>query len=300
MKDLVSIIITTKNEENNIDNCLKSIKAQTYKNIEIIVVDNGSSDRTKEIALKYTENIFDRGPERSAQRNLGMIEKSSGKYVMYVDADMLLSPHLIESCLEEVSGNDLAALWIPEIVLGKTYFSKVRRFERGFYNGTCIDGARFFLKNAFISAGGFDENMSGPEDWDLDKKIRNTGKIGLLAGKAVNCSENPELTGFLKKRGGDPARYGNVIFHNESEFSLKKYLSKKEYYSKSFGPYINKWGKNDPDIKKQFGLLYRYIIVFTEDGKWINLLSHPLLAFGMYFLRFLVGLTFLVKKHDPK
>jgi len=57
---LVSIVITTKNEEKNIENCLKSIVNQTYKNIEIIVVDNNSSDSTKEISLKYTDKVFDK------------------------------------------------------------------------------------------------------------------------------------------------------------------------------------------------------------------------------------------------
>ena len=299
MDDLVSVTITTKNEKSNIETCLRSVMAQTYKNIEVIVVDNGSSDGTKELALNYTGNVYDKGPERSAQRNYGMIEKSRGKYVMYVDADMLLSPHLIESCLNEIKSKGLSALHIPEIVLGKTYFSKVRRFERVFYNGTCIDGARFFLKKAFVSAGGFDENMSGPEDWDLDKKIKKTGLIGLLEtiyNKNEAAERQWELSGFLLDRGVSYLSCGDVIFHNESEFDLKKYLSKKGYYTKSFKPYITKWGKSDPDIKKQFGFLYRYITVFVEKGKWTNLIRHPLLTFGMYFLRILVGLTFLFKK----
>jgi len=50
---LVSVIITTKNSSSTLINCLESIKKQTYKNIEIILVDNNSIDRTKEIASKY-------------------------------------------------------------------------------------------------------------------------------------------------------------------------------------------------------------------------------------------------------
>ena len=57
-KTLVSIIITTRNEESNIRYCLLSIKAQTYRNIEIIVVDNDSDDRTKEISGKFTIRDF--------------------------------------------------------------------------------------------------------------------------------------------------------------------------------------------------------------------------------------------------
>jgi glycosyltransferase involved in cell wall biosynthesis len=59
---IVSVIITTKNEEKNIGNCLKSIKEQDYPQnlIEIIVVDNNSTDKTKDIALTYTDQVFDR------------------------------------------------------------------------------------------------------------------------------------------------------------------------------------------------------------------------------------------------
>ncbi len=86
MKDLplVSVIVTTKNEERNIENCLKSIRNQTYKNIEIIVVDNNSDDRTKEIAKKYTAQVFNHGPERSAQRNLGA-ERAESKYKEFAE-----------------------------------------------------------------------------------------------------------------------------------------------------------------------------------------------------------------------
>jgi glycosyltransferase involved in cell wall biosynthesis len=271
MDSLASVVITTKNEEPNIESCLKSIVAQTYKNIEIIVVDNLSADKTKEIAQKYTDKVFDKGPERSAQRNYGMIEKSSGEYVMFVDADMTLSPDLVKDCIAAMNQADCVALYISEIVTGDSFWSQVRRFERSFYDGTVIDGARFFRKDKFIAVGGFDETMSGPEDWDLDKRIKRLGKIGLVP----------------KNRGEA------VIYHNESEFNLKKYLNKKSYYAASFGAYIAKWGKADPDLKRQLGWRYRFFWVFIEKEKWRELLIHPILAVGMYWLRFLVGWNFL-------
>lgn len=60
--------------------------------------------------------------------------------------------------------------------------------------------------------------------------------------------------------------------------------------------YNEKWGKSDPDLKKQFGIYYRFFGIFTEKGKWKKLLLHPFLAMGMYFLRFLVGVKFLTRK----
>lgn len=268
MNPLVSVVITTKNEEKNIENCLKSIIAQNYKEIEIIVVDNYSLDKTKKIALRYTNKVFDKGPERSGQRNFG-VEKSSGEYFLYLDADMILDKDIIRDCINKIEDNpEIIALYVSEIVMGGKFFSKVRRFERSFYDGTVIDCARFIKKSAFQKVAGFDENLTGPEDWDLNKKLRNIGKVELIK---------------------------TPIYHNEAEFNLRKYLSKKGYYAKSFDKYVEKWGMNDLDIKKQLGFYYRFIGVFIERGKWKQVVAHPFLDLGMLFLRGLVGIQFLRK-----
>ena len=75
---------------------------------------------------------------------------------------------------------------------------------------------------------------------------------------------------------------------------VKSFKDKRiKYYTKSFAIYIRKWGKDDLDIKKQFGPGYRYLGVFIENGKWKKLLAHPILVAGMFALRFIVGLTYL-------
>jgi glycosyltransferase involved in cell wall biosynthesis len=291
---LVSVVLTTKNEEKNIETCLVSVKEQTYRPIEIIIVDNNSTDRTKEIAGRYTHHVYNKGPERSAQRNYGMIDAANGLYVMFVDADMILAPQLVESCVQAMQTGKFAALHIPEIILGMSYFSKVRRFERSFYNGTVIDGARFFKKKVFVQVGGFDPSLSGPEDWDIDKKIKQIGSIGLLDMMLQDVSFW-SLKSYIESHGIQTI-YSNVIYHNEADFSLRKYLSKKSYYSNSFHNYIEKWGKNDPDIRRQFGLWYRYFGVFLENGKWKRLFSNPVMCMGMYFLKVCVGVVYLLKK----
>jgi glycosyltransferase involved in cell wall biosynthesis len=297
---LVSVVITTKNEERNIKNCLLSITAQTYKNIEIILVDNFSTDQTYSIAKEYIHQFAQIGPERSSQRNFGMINLSKGEYVLYVDADMILSPLLIQECVIHCMKEEIKALHIPEIILGKSFFSKVRRFERSFYDGTVIDGARFIEKELFCKVGGFDEILfqkGSGEDWDLDKKIKKYELIGMLRSNADNdCQLNPELKRFIEERGVKCAPTYAGIFHNESDFDLIKYLQKKGYYATGFNGYISKWGKEDPDIKKQFGLFYRYIIVFIEYGKWKKIVGNMQLFIGMIFLKILVGIIFLISK----
>lgn len=297
---LVSIVITTRNEEKNIGNCLRSIRAQTWPAIEAIVVDNYSLDATLGISTRLADKLATKGPERSAQRNHGMIDLASGEYVMYIDADMILSPRLVECCVEHIQRTGAAALHVSETVLGTRYFSRVRCFERGFYDGTPIDGARFFHRPTFARIGGFDEALfvkGSGEDWDIDKKIKQVGKIAALpAAAAKSFQRDWEFSPFVAERGV-PFKPDYVgIYHNEAEFELIPYLRKKSYYTQGFDGYIEKWGRDDPDIRCQFGLGYRYWTVFTEKGKWLRLLRRPDLAFGMYFLRVLVGVVFVLNK----
>jgi glycosyltransferase involved in cell wall biosynthesis len=266
----VSVIVTTKNEARHIANCLESIKNQSPGDydIEIIVVDNASTDNTKEIALRYTSNVFNWGPERSAQRNFG-VRKAQGDYILYLDADMIPDKEVISSCVHAVSRDpQIVALYITEVVMGTGYFSRVRRFERSFYDGTPVDGVRFIRRADFLAVGGFDETFSGPEDWDLDNKLSGLGRFGLIR---------------------------TPIYHNEAAFNLYSYLHKKSYYAASFDSYISKWGRRHPRVRRQFSPFYRYVGVFIENGKWRQLIAAPHLATGMYFLRFLVGITFILR-----
>ncbi|OGG12557.1 hypothetical protein A3D77_04415 [Candidatus Gottesmanbacteria bacterium RIFCSPHIGHO2_02_FULL_39_11] len=266
IKNSVSVVITTKNEEKNIGRCLESIKNQTYpeQKIEIIVVDNNSTDKTVEIAKTYTDSVFNKGPERSAQRNFG-IKKAKGNYVMFLDADMSLSPKLIEDCVERISDGIFAGLYIPEIMTGNSFWGKVRNFERSFYNGTVIDCVRFFPKKIWQELGGFDESLIAAEDWDLDRRLAAIGKTTVTA---------------------------SVLFHSERNFSFKKYLKKKAYYAQDILKYIKKWGRDDPIIRKQLGLKYRYFDVFTENGKWKKWIRYPHFMFAVFVLKFLVGANY--------
>ncbi len=274
----VSVIIATKNEEKNIENCLIALCKQSYKDFELIVVDNNSTDKTVEIAKKYTnfvyelnsiENISKVKNFRGAQINFG-VSKSKGDIVFFPDADMIFDINL----LKEVVGrsNEADAFFVPEIVIGKGLLGKIRNFERAFYNNTCIDAIRFIKKDIFILLNGFDtENIEfGPDDWDFTKTIKKSGfRLGITH---------------------------SGLYHNEESMSWKYYLIKKSKYANTFRQYIAKWGKGDNDIQNQFSIFYRYFGVFVENGKWIKLLKNPFLTIGMYCLKFSIGVFYIIKK----
>lgn len=302
-KIVVSVVISTKNEEKSLSNCLESIENQTYRNYEIIVVDNYSSDKTLQIARDITSKVFSKGPERAAQRNYGLLEKSRGEYGMYIDADMILTPTLLEECVNAMQTSSAVALYIPEIVLGNSLFAKVRRFERTFYTGTSIDACRFFRMSTFRSIGGFDELLfqSGSgEDWDLDKRLRILGSCQVLPLNSQKSTlASGELTQFCKVRGVEHLNDFTGVYHDESNDKLITYLKKKSYYAQGFDGYREKWGKSDFDIREQFGVFNRTIGIFLKSPLRKNVIRRLDLYLLLFVLRLATGLfvfSALVKK----
>lgn len=277
-----SVVIATKNEEENIEVCLRSLRNQTLpkKLFEIVLVDCNSSDKTRILAKKFTDKVYNL-PDvaclekvknfRGAQINYG-VRKSGGNIIFFPDSDMTFENDLLEEAAKLVTINKFDALFVPEIVLGKGLFGEIRNFERSFYNGTCIDGIRIVKKTLFTKINGFDEKniQFGLDDWDFTKRAKKmTNKISISTKK---------------------------LYHHEELLDLRRYLDKKSKYTDAVEGYVKKWGKSDADVKKQLGFLYRYFTVFFEDGKWVRLIRNPKLTFGMYILKILIGLRYVMVK----
>lgn len=291
----LSVVIPTKNEEANIGACLDAFVS--FRNeIELIVVDNSSPDRTREIAAAKGAKVLVQGPERCAQRNRGWRE-ATGDYVLFVDADMIVPEATIKEILKVAEGGEDArretedvrigretedrrrslksqvsrpsAFYVPEVRSGAGLRLRARNFERAFYDGTCIDGLRVIRRDWLEKVGGYDENLVACEDWDLDRRLVAAGvKTAMTKGHLI---------------------------HNEAKQDLKKFLKKKAYYSTSVAAYRAKWHE-DAVIRRQFGFGYRFFGVFVEHGKWKRLLRHPILAAVMYAERILVGFTYLLNR----
>ena len=261
----LSVVVPTKNEEANVGACLGSF-APFRGEVEVIVVDNSSPDRTREIAAAAGAAVFVQGPERCAQRNRGWRE-AHGEFVMFVDADMTLPEGTVREIIETCNAGAADALYIPEVRVGGGLRLKARNFERGFYDGTCIDGLRVVRRALLERVGGYDEALVACEDWDLDRR--------------------------LLEAGARTATTRGCLFHNEARQNLRALLRKKAYYSTSVAAYRAKWG-DDAVCRRQFGLGYRFFGVFVERGKWRRLLRHPILAAVMYAERIAVGATYLI------
>ena len=267
---MLSVVIPTKDEESNIGACLGAFRcALSAGDAECVVVDNGSSDATAEIAASLGARVFRQGPERCAQRNRGWRE-SKGEWVLFLDADMVVPPETVAEALGICAGGGAAtAYYIPERRSGRGLRARARDFERGFYDGTCIDGLRLVRRDLLERTGGYDESLVACEDWDLDRRLASAGAV----------------TGVMR---------GHLV-HNEARTGFRRLLAKKAYYAKSVGRYRAKWG-DDAIARRQFGAWYRFFGVFFENGKWRRVLRHPVLFSVMMFERVAVGAVYLAKR----
>ncbi len=249
----VSIIITTKNEGLNIGRLLRSVKIQKYKPLEIVVVDNGSSDNTKEIAKIYTSKIFDFGPERSAQRNYGA-KKSQGNYLLFLDADMELTQGVVRDVVDSAVSQNTKLIILPERTVGVGFVSSIRKFEREMYmNEPDYEVPRFFSKDVFNEFGGYDTNLTGPEDYDLPYRMS------------------------MKYKPGRSHRY---ILHHEEGVSLINLLRKKYYYASKGAGYAT---KHPTLVWVQGNILFRKVYF----KNWKKFIKNPFLGISFIAVRIL-------------
>ncbi len=208
---LVSIVIPTYNSEKTLPLCLGSIKRQTYKNIEVIVVDNYSTDRTVEIAKRYGTRVYLKGPERSAQKNFGAL-KARGEYVYFIDSDFVLHPRVVEECIRLVKQGYDAVIVLNISYPKPSIVAKVRFYERLSYYGSGIyEAARFIQKDLFMKVGGFDTRLYANEDYDLHQRLIRAGAIIARTRYSfeIHIGEPSSLREFIVKS----MYYGSSIKH---------------------------------------------------------------------------------------
>lgn len=204
MSQLVSIIIPTYNEQKVIADCLLSLRNQTYKSVEIIVIDDGSTDKTREIVASLQSSVSGlkldsqnhKGP--GPARNLGAT-KAKGEILVFVDADMTFDKNFIKDLIAPIikskafgtfSKNEMNAnsnnIWSRCWNINKGW--PVDRLIPPDYPDTA-PVYRAILKSEFDKVGGFDATGQYTDDWSLSRKL---GKKSTLAKGALYYHKNPQ------------------------------------------------------------------------------------------------------------
>ena len=198
MNPPVSIIIPAYNEEDYIAQCLKSITAQSYKLLEIIVVDDGSSDKTIEVVKKFKVKVLKqnhKGP--GSARNFGA-SHAKGEILVFVDSDMtfdknfvtdLISPILKGETIGTFSKNEMNAnsknVWSACWNINRNW-PRDRLIPLDYPNISPV--FRAILKTKFNGVGGFSTTGEYTDDWSLSRKL---GIKSTLAKGAIYYHKNP-------------------------------------------------------------------------------------------------------------
>ena len=179
MNELISVIVPVFRTERYIERCLKSILAQTYPDIEIIVVDDGTDDRAGEMADKFAETepkikvIHKQNGGLSSARNRG-IEEASGNLISFVDSDDFIAPDFLEVLYSNLtnSGADLAKVNYEEVTFdepqerkptGETKVYSGPEVEKAFLDLNIDSACDILYKRSLIGDSRFPEGKTSED-----------------------------------------------------------------------------------------------------------------------------------------
>ncbi len=220
----ISVLITVRNAEKHLELCLKNLLDQTFSDFEIVMVDDVSTDKTKEIIEKFKDQKirYFRNEKQlglPASRNK-CLKYATGEHVFFTDGDCLVSKNWVEEGLKYLKNSDCIG------VEGKTYYvSKEYKPTRSddvvdnIYGGEYPTCNIAYMKSVLNSIGGFDERYTYMEDRDLAFRAKRLGKI---------CF-NPNMIVYHQKK-----TLNSRQFLRKAETIRNRVLIYKKLHDKSF------------------------------------------------------------------
>lgn len=194
---MISATIITLNEENQVGNAIKSLQGLAD---EIIVVDSGSTDKTKEVAEDLGAKVFFRKFDNFASQKNWAAEKASGEWILSIDADEEISESLKEEIIKVVEGGDAAGYLIP---------------RRNFILGKEIKHSRW-SPDTHIWLW---RKNSGKWSGDVHEEVKVLGKVGLLKNSKIHNSHKT-LSSFLTANNLYSGLDAQSLHKNHIKFSF--------------------------------------------------------------------------------
>lgn len=264
MDDKVSIIVRTCGRPYILQKALNSIQAQTYKNIEIIVVEDGKATAREMIECNYKNcdiHYFSTNEKkgRAIAGNLAL-EKASGTFFNFLDDDDILYPKHVELLLKAIDESKaLAAYGIADesqikVISEKPYCFKEKRVIQRYkqpYNRLLLYSFNYipiqsilFSRIFYDKLGGFDENLDYLEDWDIWVRYSTmsdflyvpciTSKYFIPHKRKQKTERSAELDHALKRVKKKFEQYQMITtvdkIHREMDYVINVYNQKNFYY----------------------------------------------------------------------
>jgi glycosyltransferase involved in cell wall biosynthesis len=228
----VSIVTTVYNAVETIEDTILSVIDQTYKNIEYIVVDGGSTDGTLQIINRYKNKIAhiisepDKGIADGFNKGIAI---ATGEWIGMINADDWYALNAVELMMQRVSDNDHVCCGNIMLIGGNNFRqvkkSKVSWLNLGMYimHPTC-----FIKKEVYRQIGPYDTSLKIAMDFDMFLRIKTKG----LKIKYVD-----ELVAFMRTGG---VSTDVIKMHREELTVMKRYLTRFTYFMAYIFNYLNR------------------------------------------------------------
>lgn len=212
---LVSYVIPVYNREQEIQTLVESLGNQTYPRTETVVVDDGSDDKSGEVAGDALTRLNMKGRVirnehnmgRQKARDIGLIQ-SAGAFVWFLDSDMILPREATEKCVAVCLAENLDGVMIPERSIGTGIWAKCRGLEKRI-NDFDLEkmSIRFVKRDIAVAVGGHATNHVA-DDYDFQNRVVKAGiRYRLLVETAIQHKELESVKGMLRKF----YRYGRTM-----------------------------------------------------------------------------------------
>lgn len=224
-KDKISIITPAYNSEKFLGQTINSVLWQTYKNWEMIIVDDKSTDSTYEVAKKYAEKDSrikviqaEENGGAGAARNIAM-DHASGKYYAFIDADDLWVPERLEKQIKFMKDNDYAITYSSFILIDEEGNPK----NKGYTKAVKELDYKSFMKNTQVSMDALiiDVSKTGRPPMPKERGVREDFEMHVaLLKKGFKYNGLDEILSFYRVRDGQSS--SNKV--DMAKIMLKRYM----------------------------------------------------------------------------
>jgi glycosyltransferase involved in cell wall biosynthesis/Tfp pilus assembly protein PilF len=250
VRRLVSVIIPCYNYARYLRAAVESVIGQTYENTEIIIVNDGSTDNSAQVA----EELIAAHPDRSIRlinqpnagqpaisRNRGITE-ARGEYLLCLDADDLIAPTMIEECLEVLESDPGVAIAYTDRLdfdgVDQVVYAGVYDFPRLRY-ANHLSYCALFRREVWDAVGGYRTNVKGVEDWDFWVAAGAKGFNGRRIPKPLFKYRRHDTGIFQEALADFDRKSAQVLLNNREAYEERDIANAREILGLHPGPQVS-------------------------------------------------------------
>ena len=323
MQQKITVIVPVYNVENYLGRCIQSIISQTYRNLEIILVDDGSTDNSGNICDEYAKKdgrirvIHQKNRGLSGARNAG-INVATGNYIGFIDSDDWIDSDMFELLLHYANEHNADIVQCDTYINYKNGMEKnnyenlnvrvldtVQAMKETVYTNTNMSVCNKLFNSFLLKSERFDEELYGIEDWELNYRILK--KYSSLVSVYVNA---PKYHYFMRT-GSITHKWNENAMINSFELFEKIYNCEKN--NSEIFPYVCKGyvSHNIPIIKaailakkaknSYFSVMIKNIsnkekILLFHLNSWKSKLRLRIICHGLWLYKIYINLCNLLRE----